>query len=517
MEKIKGPGVFIVEKNAFPNSVVEVATAVPAFIGHTEKADDQGKSLLNTPRRISSLPEFQTYFGVGPTPKFTLAKIDQSATSPAASPVAAFFDEDKNGYSLTWDSRKYLLYYSMLLFFQNGGEVCYIVSVGDYAADFAADKLQAGIDTLTAELEPTMVVIPEAVRLPAADCAAVQQAALAHCGEMGNRVAILDVHGGDQGRQGPGGDVIEKFRDGVGNKYLDFAAAYYPWLNTAIVQNNEVSYENISNKERLQTLLRAEVKRLAAEGLKPERVAALIEGVDHITQDWTEDSGAKAEEVSTSKKVLDRNLRAGFPLYGKILSEIQRRLNLLPPAAAMAGVYTTIDASQGVWKAPANASLNAVISPAVPITDEEREALNVSPQGKSINVLRAFVGEGTLVSGARTLDGNSPDRRYIHMCRTRIMLEESIKLAAKAFIFEKNDATTWVALKSMIGNFLDSVWKRGGLAGASADDAFSVQVGLGETMTAEEIVEGILRVTVKVAISRPAEFTEITFQQMQKS
>jgi len=49
-------------------------------------------------------------------------------------------------------------------------------------------------------------------------------------------------------------------------------------------------------------------------------------------------------------------------------------------------------------------------------------------------------------------------------------------------------------------------------------DAFSVHVGLGETMTPEEILEGILRVTVLVAVTRPAEFIEIIFvQQMQTS
>jgi hypothetical protein len=32
---MKTPGVDIVEKNAFPNSVMEVVTAVPVFIGYT--------------------------------------------------------------------------------------------------------------------------------------------------------------------------------------------------------------------------------------------------------------------------------------------------------------------------------------------------------------------------------------------------------------------------------------------------------------------------------------------------
>ena len=99
-----------------------------------------------------------------------------------------------------------------------------------------------------------------------------------------------------------------------------------------------------------------------------------------------------------------------------------------------------------------------------------------------------------------------------------IMLEESIRLAAKAYVFDNNEANTWVTIKSMIRNFLNGIWKRGGLAGSSPDDAFTVMCGLGETMTPEDILEGTLRVTVLVALIRPAEFIEITFQQqMQKS
>ena len=67
MGNMKTPGVYILEKNAFPNSVVEVATAVPAFIGYTEKADNKGTSLHNRPFRITSLGEFHQYFGDGPT------------------------------------------------------------------------------------------------------------------------------------------------------------------------------------------------------------------------------------------------------------------------------------------------------------------------------------------------------------------------------------------------------------------------------------------------------------------
>ncbi len=125
---------------------------------------------------------------------------------------------------------------------------------------------------------------------------------------------------------------------------------------------------------------------------------------------------------------------------------------------------------------------------------------------------------GPLVWGARTMDGNSLDYRYINARRTMIMLQESVRLATRAYVFEPNTAGTWVSIKSMISSFLTSVWKRGGLAGAIPENAFSVHVGLGDTMTPEDILDGILRVTVLVAIVRPAEFIEITFlQQMQKT
>lgn len=215
---------------------------------------------------------------------------------------------------------------------------------------------------------------------------------------------------------------------------------------------------------------------------------------------------------------LHKTLMLICPIYIAVLKELKRVLNLLAPSAAMAGIYTMVDNTRGVWKAPANVSVNTVISPALNITHDEQEDLNVPLSGKAINAIRTFVGEGIKVWGARTLDGNSLDWRYINVRRTMIMLEESVKNASRAYVFEPNVASTWLNLKSMIQNFLTGIWKRGGLAGATPDDAFSVHVGLGDTMTPEDVLEGILRVTVLVAIVRPAEFIEITFQQqMQKS
>jgi phage tail sheath protein FI len=138
--------------------------------------------------------------------------------------------------------------------------------------------------------------------------------------------------------------------------------------------------------------------------------------------------------------------------------------------------------------------------------------------GKSINAIRIFPGLGTLAWGARTLDGNSNDYKYINVRRTLIYIEQSIKEVTKAYVFAPNEATTWAKVEGIISHFLTEVWKQGGLAGPKPSDAFSVHVGLGTTMTSDDIKQGIMRVSAMVAVSHPAEFIILTIQQeMQKA
>lgn len=496
MPAMKTPGVYIVEKNAFPNSVVEVATAVPAFIGYTEKALNGTKSLLNQPWRVTSMAEFRSYFGEAPKPKFSIVK-------DASAPGISF---NKENYVVKRQD-SYNLFYNMLLFYANGGGPCYIVSVGDYTEALEKTKLEGGIEPLLKEQEPTMVVVPEAMNLTeASDCYALQQAMLNHCGyRMQNRFAVLDVYNGYKDRNDPEGDVVTNFRESIGSEFLDYGAVYYPWINTSIVQENELNFLNVQEIAELKDLLLAETTLMAMPDEKKELRDAYINQLD------TEMSEI---EIATLHKTLFQL----SPLYRDVIKEMRTLLNLMPASAAMAGVYTMVDNTRGVWKAPANVGIATAVSPSVNISHEQQEDLNVPLNGKSVNAIRAFTGEGIKVWGARTLDGNSLDWRYINVRRTMIMLEESIKNAARAYVFDPNVSNTWVNVRSMIGNFLNGIWKRGGLAGATPEDAYSVHVGLGETMTPEDILEGIMRVTVLVAMVRPAEFIEITFQQqMQKS
>ncbi len=538
MPVMKTPGVYIVEKNAFPNSIVEVATAVPAFVGYTEKAENRGKPLAGKPWRISSMAEYRQAFGQAPRAVFDLKEAAADGSDAAFHVGAA-----RKGYKLVQSAGRFNLYRGMQQFFGNGGGPCWIVSVGSYGDGQDEQKnkavidkgaLEAGIAALESEQEPTLVVVPDAVLLPdEASCIGVQQAMLKHCGQtMKNRVAILDIYGGHKALEDR---PVDNFRDHLGLDFLDFAAAYYPFLHTSIVQSREVGYENVSNAGDLLELLREDLglKQEPGPGQpKEKKIWDTLGEVGRTQEQWKQaykqtlasatsgtapasvvDDTQASAWIADRKHELHKTLEVLSPGFNRLLGEMKLQLNLLPPSPAMAGIYCMVDNMRGVWKAPANVSLADVVRPAVVLSHDDQELLNDAPSGKSINAIRSFVGEGVLVWGARTLDGNSLDWRYINVRRTMIMLEESCRLAAKALVFEPNDANTWTTIKSMIDNFLTGIWKRGGLAGAVPEDAFGVQLGFGQTMTQQDLLDGILRVTVLVAMTRPAEFMQFTFEQ----
>ena len=128
------------------------------------------------------------------------------------------------------------------------------------------------------------------------------------------------------------------------------------------------------------------------------------------------------------------------PEYADLVTVLQTKVNTLPPSSAMAGIYTAVDQSHGVWTAPANVSVTATTNTTLYISDASQAYLNVDPvTGKSIDAIRTFTGRGVVVWGVRTLDGNSLDWRYVHVRRTMIMIEQSLKLASNAFVFDPND------------------------------------------------------------------------------
>ncbi|MEO1712337.1 MAG: phage tail sheath C-terminal domain-containing protein, partial [Bacteroidota bacterium] len=213
-------------------------------------------------------------------------------------------------------------------------------------------------------------------------------------------------------------------------------------------------------------------------------------------------------------KQYNTSLVSTLPDYKKLMAAVAKQASILPPGPALAGVMTLVDENQGVWTAPANLNIGSVIAPTVSIDNDQQATLNVDAlAGKSINAIRSFVGRGPIIWGARTLDGNSLDWRYVNVRRTMIMIEQSIKNACFELVYQTNDTSTWTLVESMIGNFLDNLWSAGCLLGATPEDAYSVSCGIGKTMTPSDLLAGMMRVQVKLALVHPAEFMIITYEQ----
>lgn len=445
----KTPGVYIQEISVFPPAIAAVSTAVPVFIGYTDKEDNKFEA-----KKINSLLDFEQKYCDWDSWKLTFTVKE--------SKIEEDFSRNE-------------LYYHMRLYFANGGGRCYVISLGNKRKNSSGrkDEYQDALKVLEKEDEPTLILFPEAAELPFPSCMEIYQEALAQAAKLQDRFVIMDVP------ERENEDNIKEFRNGIGTNNLKYGAAYYPYLKTNVSRYSMLSNENISFKD--------------------------------LT---TEEKGDKKTKSMTNIDVdpgsMDRKNMIRF---------IKSHTLTMPPSAAIAGVYATVDSTRGVWKAPANVSLNSVAGVTQKVTHEEQADLNVDAQsGKSINAIRSFEGRGIMVWGARTLAGNDNEWRYVNVRRFYNFVEESVQKATRQFVFEPNDANTWVRVSTMIENFLTNLWRQGALAGATPEEAFFVKVGLGTTMTFDDVLNGIMNVEIGLAVVRPAEFIILKFsQKMQES
>jgi phage tail sheath protein FI len=477
MTTYRAPDVYVEEIATFPPSVAEVGTAIPAFIGYTEKATSiAADDLKLVPTKLYSLREFEDYYGF---PKAEDIPVDVDADADGKVPTGAL---------ATPPAVSFLLYYAVKMYFFNGGAQCYVVSVGGYGTSIEKDKLLGGLDVIALEDEPTLLVIPEATGLSYADYKEVSAAMLSQCQALGDRFAIFDVWKGDQRVDADvitGASTKEKLikanREAWAGE-LKYGAAYYPFVTTTM--NHFVKPDESNVKVTV----------------KPAGGAAAPGG-----------AAPAAVELGTLK---DSNTA----IYNLVKTKLKDQFIDMPPSALIAGVYAATDAARGVWKAPANVALLGVLEPVVKLNRAKQEDLNVdATAGKSINAIRAFAGKGTLVWGARTLAGNDNEWRYVSVRRFFNTVEESIKKSTYWAVFEPNDANTWVKVRGMVENYLIDKWREGALAGATPKDAFFVKCGLGTTMSPLDILGGKMNVEVGIAVVRPAEFIILKFSHKLQS
>jgi hypothetical protein len=456
------PGVYTQEIPTIPPSIALVPTAVPVFIGYTKTHSKNGDDVKLKTVRVRNMREYQEWFG-GPD----TSNLDISVDVEKKNGQYVVKNILTNGYSL-----KHRMYYAMQLYYANGGGPCYILSLGQYPSQDGINPYNADVENaLKKNKDITIIVMPDAVG--SANNNDAYNMALKHCSTAINRVTIIDVNdkkGDDNDASGFRTDISSNIDE---KKY---GAAYYPFLNT--------------NLEYVYDYSKVSVANYFLDGVK---IAA---GSDSL-------EGHTLNNLELSNNAL----------YNLIKDSIRTFPLKMPPSPAIAGLYVTTDLLQGVWKAPANASLSAVISPSVEIDDDFHANLNVdTSSGKSINAIRAYTGRGILVYGARTLAGNDLEWRYISVRRTFCFIEDSIQRAMLDFVFAPNTRETWIKVKAMINNFLNEIWKAGGLFGDVPADAYQVNVGQPETMTDVDILEGRMIIEIKLRVSRPAEFIILRYE-----
>ncbi|WP_294304340.1 phage tail sheath C-terminal domain-containing protein, partial [uncultured Chryseobacterium sp.] len=556
----KTPGVYVEELAKFPPSVAQVETAIPAFVGYTAKGSQK-------PTRISSMLEYENLFGKANQEAFAVAFKDGVATATQTSisdykmyyamqmyfangggpcyivsvgnypdPVMADSTNpaDKTllkGLELLKkeDEPTLIVFPDLQGLVANADDVAAATATAQVmtnnknaATDAktaskdvsdavqAAVTLQAALDAVDAKVNSytgATTVNPDKVNAAQAVAAAVKTAAnLAAAKTAAQAVATaFDT---------------------------DLATA------TAIATAASANAANVNTKSNAADITKAyslyNSALSQAEFMKDRFVIMDVLGDDVIFRSKVIGSGLKygAAYYPNLKTILSYDFDetkvlvtgasgvanlAGLKslnsdLYNQAKNAIASKQVVMAPSSAMAGIYAKVDSTSGVFKAPANVGLNYVVAPTEKISQERQDGLNVDAvAGKSINAIRTFTGKGTMVWGARTLDGNSNEWRYVSVRRFFNMVEESVKKSTERFVFEPNTANTWVRVQTMIENFLNQQWRDGALAGSKPEEAYYVSVGLNKTMSAQDILEGRMIIEVGMAAVRPAEFIILRF------
>jgi uncharacterized protein len=592
----KTPGVYIEEIPKFPPSIAPVETAIPAFIGYTEKAAEGKTDLTLKPVRITSLLEYESLFGTSSVERF---RVDVDFNTASGTFQIDIVEKP---------NPPFILYHAVQAFYANGGGPCYIISVGSFL-DGKADinSILNGLAAAKEVDEVTLLVSPEAVLLNNTQYGQWATAALKQCAELQDRFTILDV----SDKYKTNSDITAFFRNSVpsGVDEAKYGAAYYPFIETVFpyrlrnASGDNISFVRLYTENGAASTVPANVAAALTASTNYAALVAAEDAYDVELSDFsiaekafniatqintiadtlapivpdeeniklaiydavgmsnvdatiqTAATGAlvaavdawlllKTGELTTATTNRDNALLAltaaqtamntasdallalndysftqlskvkdkNNALYNLILDKIVSSGVVLPPSSLMAGIYASVDNSRGVWKAPANVSVASVIQPTIQVSSQFQSDLNVDTlAGKSVNAIRPFQGKGTLVWGARTLAGNDNEWRYVNVRRLFNFVEESVKKATEQFVFEPNDANTWVRVQAMIENFLNTLWRQGALQGVKPEHAFYVAVGLGKTMTALDILEGRMIVEIGMAAVRPAEFIILRF------
>ena len=233
---------------------------------------------------------------------------------------------------------------------------------------------------------------------------------------------------------------------------------------------------------------------------------------------WTKVADAKLADINLTNP--DRQYAALYFPQLLIPDPLQENnLSDFAPCGTIAGIMARTDAQRGVWKAPAgleaglaNVAGLALGQAPVKLTDDNGGVLNQL----GINCIRTFPVMGTVVWGARTLEGAdafASEWKYVPVRRTALYIEESLYRGTQWVVFEPNDEPLWAQIRLNVGAFMHDLFAQGAFQGTTPKEAYFVKCDK-ETTTQADINLGVVNIVVGFAPLKPAEFVVISLQQM---
>jgi uncharacterized protein len=437
-------------------SVAQVETAIPVFIGFTEKAETKGDFAPFRPVKFSNVKDYEKVFGNEAPLQIEIAvhetndhELDVSISAIKPSP--------------------FQLHQQLQHYCANSNRPFFIVSLGTYA-DFREGSLANDINRALASLEeqpePDLLILTDISLLSLKNYQSSAEAILKFASGIPKRFVIFNMP------NYPDPNLNKKFRNALGNRNLAFGAGYIP---------------EIISDMRLQL---------------------------HDTSVIVTSHDIKGQSLDTKKNLAGQTLSAirtkSKKYYDAILAPLKKEIQLhtieIFPAGAVAGIFASNAAKFGVWKAPANVSIQGVKGVAYSLNRQEQQELNDANSGKAINPILNVQGRGTRIMGARTLAGNDNEWRFVPVRMLANMVENSLREFMQRLAIGQNDEDTHQHILQGATNFLIHLWQQGALQGAKSEEAFFCRIGLGDTMTQEEIAKGNVRLEYGLAAMRPSEF-----------
>jgi phage tail sheath protein FI len=508
MPEYLSPGVYMEEVDRGTRPIEAVGTAVAAFVGFTEKAEevDGGEtiSLLSKPTLVTNWSQYVNKFG-GFMP-------------------GAYLPDTVYGY------------------FQNGGSRCYVISV----------------KTLGKSADPKLATAA-AAKLPAGDEKAGDALDIEarDGGPSGNAIKV-EVRDGEEDTftlivQGPEGApetfegvttakgetnvatvvnakstlvTVKVAKAGIkpkaGTYQLAGGAIKEVALTVADYKGNPADRTSIGALEAVEEVTMLAVPDLMSSYQQGELNLEAVQAVQRGMYEFCERNKycfaiLDAPPDLSPQQVKEWRLSANYDTrYAALyypwikvpdMAGGNGAMRLVPPSGHMAGVYARSDTERGVHKAPANEVVAGANGLAVQVTKGEQDVLN--PLG--VNCIRSFPGRGIRIWGARTLSSD-PAWRYINVRRLFNMIEESIERGTQWVVFEPNDPDLWARVRRDVRAFLNVVWRSGALFGNTPNEAFYVKCDE-ETNPLETRDLGQLIVEIGLAPVKPAEFVIFRISQ----